>query len=105
MVTVRLPEAQRCNPLHPFAMNAHRLSQTQKTTKGEIILLSKNNSFNSNQPVKGMITMLLKKRKAKISARGVYLQDQQLSDTQFAPGAKFKYIIDPKKSVTYCSFK
>ncbi|WP_416656078.1 DNA cytosine methyltransferase [Bacillus amyloliquefaciens] len=45
-----------------------------------------------------MITMLLKKRKAKISARGVYLQDQQLSDTQFAPGAKFKYIIDPKKN-------
>lgn len=38
--------------------------------------------------------MLIKKRKAKKSNRGIYLQDSQLSETKFQTGTHFKYIID-----------
>ncbi|WP_235332378.1 DNA cytosine methyltransferase [Paenibacillus terrae] len=40
--------------------------------------------------------MLLKTRKAKISHRGVYLQDKILQETVFQPGTHFKYLIDQK---------
>ncbi|WP_223821860.1 DNA cytosine methyltransferase [Paenibacillus peoriae] len=40
--------------------------------------------------------MLLKTRKAKISNRGVYLQDKILQETIFQPGTHFKYLIDQK---------
>ncbi|WP_088361938.1 DNA cytosine methyltransferase [Bacillus cereus] len=40
--------------------------------------------------------MLIKKRKAKNSARGIYLQDNQLQETVFKPGSSYKYIIDQK---------
>jgi DNA (cytosine-5)-methyltransferase 1 len=40
--------------------------------------------------------MLIKKRKAKNSARGIYLQDKQLEETVFKPGSSYKYIIDQK---------
>ncbi|KYC70478.1 DNA-cytosine methyltransferase [Bacillus licheniformis] len=39
--------------------------------------------------------MLIKKRKAKKSNRGIYLQDSQLNETEFKAGTHFKYIIDP----------
>lgn len=41
--------------------------------------------------------MLIKARRAKNSARGLYLQDRQLSDTVFKPGTHYKYTIDIKK--------
>lgn len=44
-----------------------------------------------------MLGMLIKKRIAKLSTRGVYIQDQQLSDTDFSPGTKYKYQVDIKK--------
>ncbi|MDF0729005.1 DNA cytosine methyltransferase [Cytobacillus sp. S13-E01] len=39
---------------------------------------------------------LLKKRKAKRPERGIYLQDRELQNTVFQPGANYKYIIDSK---------
>ncbi|WP_431818835.1 DNA cytosine methyltransferase [Bacillus pumilus] len=45
--------------------------------------------------------MLIKKRTAKPSERGIYIQDAQLLQTQFEVGRNFDYIIDPAgKSVT-----
>lgn len=41
--------------------------------------------------------MILKKRKAKNSKRGLYLQDKQLNETVFKPGTHFKYVIDNNK--------
>lgn len=38
--------------------------------------------------------MLIKSRKAKLSSRGIYLQDRKLSETTFQPGTHFKYLID-----------
>lgn len=40
--------------------------------------------------------MLVKKRTAKKSNRGIYLQDSQLKETNFKSGTHFKYIIDSK---------
>lgn len=40
---------------------------------------------------------MLKKRKAKKSERGIYIQDIQLKDSVFKPGSHFKYLIDNKK--------
>ena len=39
---------------------------------------------------------MLKKRKAKASKRGVYLQDKELQQTVFKPGKHYKWIIDKK---------
>ncbi|WP_412095288.1 DNA cytosine methyltransferase [Bacillus haynesii] len=41
--------------------------------------------------------MLIKKRKAKKSNRGIYLQDSQLNETEFKAGTYFKYIINIKQ--------
>ena len=39
--------------------------------------------------------MLIKSRNAKLSTRGIYLQDRQLSDTVFQPGTGFReYMIN-----------
>jgi DNA (cytosine-5)-methyltransferase 1 len=38
--------------------------------------------------------VFLKKRKAKNSERGLYLQDIQLKETVFKPGTNYKYIVD-----------
>ncbi|MDQ0255503.1 DNA (cytosine-5)-methyltransferase 1 [Evansella vedderi] len=38
--------------------------------------------------------MLIKKRKAKVSERGIYLQDRQLQDTIFQPSTRYKYVMD-----------
>ncbi|WP_182101650.1 DNA (cytosine-5-)-methyltransferase [Niallia taxi] len=38
----------------------------------------------------------LKKRKAKKSKRGIYVQDLVLKETDFQPGGHYKYVIDPK---------
>lgn len=40
--------------------------------------------------------MLIKSRKAKVSKRGIYLQDKVLQQTDFVPGSNYKYIIDPQ---------
>jgi site-specific DNA-cytosine methylase len=40
--------------------------------------------------------MLIKSRKAKMSQRGVYVQDKELKETTFTPGSHFKYVVDPK---------
>jgi DNA (cytosine-5)-methyltransferase 1 len=40
--------------------------------------------------------MLLKKRQAKVSQRGIYLQDKILQETMFQPGSHIKYVIDQK---------
>lgn len=40
--------------------------------------------------------MLIKKRTAKCSERGIYLQDTELKDTKFQPGEKYSWIIDPE---------
>jgi DNA (cytosine-5)-methyltransferase 1 len=40
--------------------------------------------------------MFLKKRKAKNSERGLYLQDIQLKETVFKPGTNYKYIVNNK---------
>lgn len=37
---------------------------------------------------------LIKKRKAKNSDRGIYIQDRELLETQFQAGTHFKYVID-----------
>lgn len=42
--------------------------------------------------------LLIKKRTAKPSKRGIYIQDVQLLQTQFAVGKNFEYIIDPKSN-------
>lgn len=45
--------------------------------------------------------MLIKKRKAKISERGIYIQDKELLETAFLPGVHYKYIVDhTNKTVT-----
>lgn len=41
--------------------------------------------------------MHIKKRKAKLSERGIYIQDIELLKTQFKPGSTYSYIVDPKK--------
>lgn len=38
--------------------------------------------------------MLLKKRQAKKSVRGIYLQDKELKQTVFQPGQNYKYVVD-----------
>ncbi|KRF20054.1 DNA cytosine methyltransferase [Paenibacillus sp. Soil787] len=40
--------------------------------------------------------MLLKKRQAKVSQRGVYLQDRILQEIVFQPGSHYKYVIDQR---------
>lgn len=40
--------------------------------------------------------MLLKKRKAKVWSRGIFLQDKVLKETVFQPGSHYKYVIDQK---------
>ncbi|MFL0365221.1 DNA cytosine methyltransferase [Pseudobacillus sp. 179-B 2D1 NHS] len=40
--------------------------------------------------------MLIKKRTAKPSSRGIYLQDNELKETQFKPGEKYRWVLDPK---------
>ncbi|MCM3140326.1 hypothetical protein M3573_18795 [Bacillus safensis] len=40
--------------------------------------------------------MLIKKRTAKPSKRGIYIQDAQLLQTKFEVGRNFDYIIDPE---------
>lgn len=40
--------------------------------------------------------MLLKKRKAKVWSRGIFLQDKVLQETVFQPGSHYKYVIDQK---------
>lgn len=40
--------------------------------------------------------MLIKKRKGKISKRGLYLQDSELKETEFKPGDHYSYQIDTK---------
>lgn len=40
--------------------------------------------------------MILKKRLAKVSARGLYLQDRELMDTDFLPGKAIRFVIDQK---------
>ncbi len=42
--------------------------------------------------------LLIKKRTAKPSKRGIYIQDAQLLQTQFEVGKNFDYIIDPKSN-------
>ncbi|WP_145949576.1 DNA cytosine methyltransferase [Paenibacillus sp. Y412MC10] len=39
---------------------------------------------------------MLKSRKAKLSNRGVYLQDRALQETVFQPGSHYRYVIDQK---------
>lgn len=39
--------------------------------------------------------MFIKRRTAKKSDRGIYLQDKELNQTLFQPGKHFKYVIDP----------
>ncbi|GED34870.1 DNA cytosine methyltransferase [Brevibacillus centrosporus] len=39
---------------------------------------------------------LIKKRTAKKSDRGLYLQDKELNQTSFTPGTNYKYIVDVK---------
>ena len=41
--------------------------------------------------------MSIKVREARVSRRGIYLQDAELKDTVFQPGESFGYIIDPKE--------
>lgn len=44
---------------------------------------------------------MIKKRKAKNSPRGIYIQDKELRQTCFQPGTHFRYILDEKeKKVT-----
>lgn len=38
----------------------------------------------------------IKERLAKISERGIYVQDKELSQTNFKPGDYIKYVVDPK---------
>lgn len=38
----------------------------------------------------------IKSRLAKVSHRGIYIQDNELKDTSFVPGEHFKYVIDIK---------
>jgi len=40
---------------------------------------------------------MIKKRKAKISKRGIYIQDVELMETHFTPGSSYKYVVDPKQ--------
>jgi len=40
--------------------------------------------------------VLLKSRKAKVSQRGVYIQDKALQETVFQPGSHYRYVIDTK---------
>lgn len=40
--------------------------------------------------------MLIKSRKAKVSERGIYLQDKVLQQTNFIPGSHYRYVIDSK---------
>ncbi|MCY8738158.1 DNA (cytosine-5-)-methyltransferase, partial [Bacillus haynesii] len=54
-------------------------------------------SLEDIQKEKGVKTMLIKKRKAKKSNRGIYLQDSQLNETEFKAGTYFKYIINIKQ--------
>ncbi|WP_240416538.1 DNA cytosine methyltransferase [Paenibacillus periandrae] len=42
--------------------------------------------------------MLLKKRNAKLSHRGIYLQDKVLQNTVFQPGSHYKYVIESKSN-------
>lgn len=42
--------------------------------------------------------MLLKKRPAKNSDRGLYIQDMVLKMSEFKPGSSFKYVVDPKNN-------
>lgn len=44
-----------------------------------------------------MIKKWIKRRKAKVSERGIYLQDKELLETNFKVGKHFKYLIDTKK--------
>lgn len=44
--------------------------------------------------VVGGESMLLKSRRAKVSQRGVYLQDKILQETVFQPGSHYRYVID-----------
>ncbi|MFE8703965.1 DNA cytosine methyltransferase [Cytobacillus sp. FJAT-54145] len=46
--------------------------------------------------MKNLIKNLIKKRKAKNSKRGIYLQDRELLDTTFQAGTNYKYVIDAK---------
>ncbi|WP_026701603.1 DNA cytosine methyltransferase [Salibacterium aidingense] len=39
---------------------------------------------------------LIKERKAKVSKRGIYLQDQELMQTAFKPGVSYQYTVDPQ---------
>lgn len=42
------------------------------------------------------VHMILKTRKAKNSARGIYIQDKILQETSFQPGTNYRYVIDQK---------
>jgi len=42
--------------------------------------------------------MIIKKRLAKKSERGLYLQDRELKDTVFQPGTAFRYVVDVKRN-------
>lgn len=44
-----------------------------------------------------MLSNIIKRRKAKLSERGLYLQDKELRDTDFKVGQHFKYVVDIKK--------
>lgn len=44
-----------------------------------------------------MISKWLKKRKAKLSNRGLYIQDKELRDSNFQVGEHFKYVVDLNK--------
>lgn len=44
-----------------------------------------------------MISKWLKKRKAKLSSRGIYIQDKELKQSNFKIGQNFKYLVDLNK--------
>lgn len=44
-----------------------------------------------------MISKWLKKRKAKLSSRGLYIQDKELKQSNFKIGQNFKYLVDLNK--------
>jgi|GEM_PF-436219 len=47
--------------------------------------------------LKQMISKWLKKRKAKLSSRGIYIQDKELKHSNFKIGHNFKYLVDLNK--------
>ncbi|GAB6443415.1 hypothetical protein bcgnr5390_15810 [Bacillus luti] len=68
--------------------------QKQNAIKNILIDMLKETKVKTNI-FKGM---LLKKRPAKNSDRGLYIQDMVLKMSEFKPGSSYKYVIDPKNN-------